>query len=143
MGIGLRIKQLREQHGMTQEELALRIGVTPSAVGNYEREVSHPREDVLYRLFGALCAEPNELFSDFFISDAAVNEHMEQYRALDKQGRTAVDELTSRELLRCKNENGLTLIAARGGGAPHLTELKKREGAGSIFDRPDYKGGRK
>ena len=50
MGIGKRIKELRERAGLTQEELAQRLGVTPSAVGNYEREVSHPKENVLYRL---------------------------------------------------------------------------------------------
>ena len=51
MGIGKRIKELRERAGLTQEELAQRLGVTPSAVGNYEREVSHPKGNVLYRLF--------------------------------------------------------------------------------------------
>ena len=61
MGIGKRIKELRERAGLTQEELAQRLGVTPSAVGNYEREVSHPKENVLYRLFEALSCEPNEL----------------------------------------------------------------------------------
>lgn len=64
MGIGKRIKELRERAGLTQEELAQRLGVTPSAVGNYEREVSHPKENVLYRLFEALSCEPNELFAD-------------------------------------------------------------------------------
>ena len=39
-------------------------------------------------------------------------------------------------------DDGLTLIAARGDGVKY-TKLKKREGAGSIFDAPDYKGGKK
>lgn len=142
MGIGRRIRQLRERRGLTQEELAERIGVTPSAVGNYEREVSHPREDVLYRLFGALCTEPNELFSDCFCASSEYGEHLEKYRALDEEGKKAVDECTERELLRMEETDGLKLIAARGNGAPHITELKKR-GAQSIFDRPDYKGGRR
>lgn len=142
MGIGRRIRLIREQRGMTQEELAERIGVTPSAVGNYEREVSHPREEVLYRLFGALCTEPNELFSDCFCINSDDSAHLEKYRSLDEKGKQAVDKCTERELLRMKETTGLTLIAARGNGAPHFTELKKR-GTESIFDRPGYKGGRR
>ncbi len=142
MGIGTRIRQLRERAGLTQEELALRIGVTPSAVGNYEREVSHPRGDVLYRLFNALCAQPNELFQGMF-EDENESEHMEKYRALDEQGRQAVDACTETEYARCTAGEGAVLIAARGSGAPHFAELKKRDSSASILDCPDYKGGRK
>lgn len=144
MGIGARIRQLRERAQLTQEELAARIGVTPSAVGNYEREVSHPREDVLYRLFTALCAEPNELFADFFDEGAEEYSHMRKYRALDETGRQIVDMCTETEYRRCTGGAGdIVLVAARGNGAPHYEELKKREGAGSIFDCKGYKGGRR
>lgn len=62
MTIGEKISELRRNAGLTQRDLALKIGVTPSAVGNYEQGVSFPREEVLYRLFEALCCTPNELF---------------------------------------------------------------------------------
>lgn len=62
MSIGERISELRREAGLTQRGLALKIGVTPSAVGNYEQGVSFPREEVLYRLFSALSCTPNELF---------------------------------------------------------------------------------
>lgn len=62
MKIGKKIHELRKQQDMTQRELAKKIGVTPSAVGNYEQGVSFPREEILYRLFSALNCTPNELF---------------------------------------------------------------------------------
>jgi len=62
MSIGEKMAELRKEAGLTQRGLALKIGVTPSAVGNYEQGVSFPREEVLYRIFDALSCTPNELF---------------------------------------------------------------------------------
>lgn len=138
MGIGARIRQLRERAGMTQEDLAAKIGVTPSAVGNYEREVSHPREDVLYRMFSALCAQPNELFRDFFEEREDERVHIEKYRALDEAGKRAVDDCTEAEYRRCTAQReGMLFIAARGNGAPHYEPLKKKEAP----ELPKKKGG--
>lgn len=64
MGIGKRIKEARKQKGLTQTELANLIGVTPSAITNYENETSHPKEPVLYKLFEALECDANFLFQD-------------------------------------------------------------------------------
>lgn len=158
MGIGLKIKQYRERANLTQEELAELIGVTASAVGNYEREVSHPREDVLYKLFDALGAQPNELFSDCYtcqtpqkdilvLQDVPVSEHIEKYLALDFHGKRLVDACTQMEYERCigaqsdckeSADEQCVKAAARGGSG---VRLKKRKGAGSILDKPTYKGG--
>lgn len=64
MGIGKRLKEAREAAGLTQEELGKLVGVTGSAITNYEKEVSHPKESVMYALFNALRVEPNYLFQD-------------------------------------------------------------------------------
>jgi transcriptional regulator with XRE-family HTH domain len=37
------IREMREEHGWSQFELAARIGVTPSAVYNWERGKNEPR----------------------------------------------------------------------------------------------------
>lgn len=144
MGIGRRLRELRERACMTQEELAELLGVTPSAVGNYERDVSHPKEEVLYRLFSVLGAEPNDIFRDCYTRGASpVSAHLEKYRELDTHGRELVDACTEIELRRCAE--GKVLAAARGGGSPRVIEMKKRPGAGSILDEPDYnaRGGRR
>ncbi len=64
MGIGRRLKEAREKAGLTQEELGRMIGVTGSAITNYEKETSHPKEPVMYALIDALDVEPNFLFQD-------------------------------------------------------------------------------
>lgn len=64
MGIGKRLKEARERLGLTQEELGRRVGVTGSAITNYEKETSHPKEPVMYALIDALGVEPNFLFQD-------------------------------------------------------------------------------
>ena len=64
MGIGRRLKEARERAGLTQEELGKLIGVTGSAITNYEKETSHPKEPVMYALFEALNVDPNYLFQD-------------------------------------------------------------------------------
>lgn len=64
MGIGKRLKEARERAGFTQEELGKLVGVTGSAITNYEKETSHPKEQVMYALMDVLQIEPNFLFQD-------------------------------------------------------------------------------
>lgn len=144
MGIGNKIRELRLRRGITQETLAQKIGVTPSAVGNYERGVSFPKEEVLMKLFGALQCTPNELLSGDVLLVGREYTHLNKYTALDEQGRERVDECTERELLRVlkKNEEFEEVpIAARNGNG-EMIKLKKRKNK-SIFDLPNYRGGRR
>lgn len=115
--------------------------MTPSAVGNYEREVSHPREEVLYRLFDVLECQPNELFADCYTDNSKESEMLEKYRALDSFGRELVETCADIEYRRCTG-GVVSAIAARGGTAPTMLVIKKRKGAGSVRDLPDYDGGR-
>ena len=64
MGIGKRLKEARESSGYTQEELGKIVGVTGSAITNYEKETSHPKEPILYALINALGVDANFLFQD-------------------------------------------------------------------------------
>lgn len=64
MGIGYRIKEAREQLGLTQIELGKLVGVTGSAITNYEKETSHPKEQIIYKLMETLNVDANYLFQD-------------------------------------------------------------------------------
>ena len=54
MGLSNRLKERREQLGLTQSEVATLLGITPGAVGNYETGVSTPKADILFTVFDAL-----------------------------------------------------------------------------------------
>lgn len=48
--LGTMIAELRKQHGMTQLELAEKIGVTDKAVSKWERDLSYPDINSLPKL---------------------------------------------------------------------------------------------
>lgn len=52
--IGNRIKLLREELGLKQDELAKKISVSPSAIGMYERNLREPNNELTLK------------FADFF-----------------------------------------------------------------------------
>ena len=64
MGIGKRLRIRREQLGYTQKQLGEKVGVTPSAITNYENETSHPKEPILIKLMEALKCDANYLYQD-------------------------------------------------------------------------------
>lgn len=70
MYIGKRIKQARELRSLSRKELAALVGVTLSAIGNYEAGVSFPKPQVLCALFGALKVDANFLFQDYLSAES-------------------------------------------------------------------------
>lgn len=58
---GTMIATLRKEHGMTQLELAEKMGVTDKAVSKWERDLSFPDVDSLPRLAGIFDVSVDEL----------------------------------------------------------------------------------
>lgn len=111
MGIGKRIKEARKAINMTQEELANVLGITKSAIANYENETSHPKEPILYKMFDALNVDANYLFQDVVNLPKDKNdvtlaeyEHIKKYRNLDDHGRKIVDYILEEEQNRCDSD---------------------------------------
>lgn len=95
MSFGERVRSRREELSMSRTELAEALGVTPSAIGNYETGVSFPKEEVMLRLFDCLQIDPNYLYRDSFCNGSNVITHgerqlLEKYRSLSPQGRETV-----------------------------------------------------
>ena len=100
MSLGKRIQGCREALGLSQAALAKLLGVSQSTVGNYEADISFPKEEVLLRLFDCLETDPNTLFRDSFRFGADVLTHserqmLEQYRGLSPKGRETVRSVVS------------------------------------------------
>lgn len=95
MSFGERFKTRRMELKLSRADLAERLGVSSSAISNYENGLSFPKEDVMLRLFNSLETEPNVLFQDSFRSSGqALNgpERMllRRYRSLSPLGRETV-----------------------------------------------------
>lgn len=127
MSFGEQLKCRRKELGLSRSELAKQLGVSQSAVGNYETGVSAPKEEILLRIFDALHVEPNYLYRGSFESaggDASPEERtlVEKYRALSPVGRQTIHTLLD-ALCRMQGEPARTIPlyrspAAAGAAAP-------------------------
>lgn len=112
MSFGSRLKDKREEIGLTQDELGKLIGASQSAVGSWEAGTNSPRATLLYNLFEILHCDANYLFQDEMknleYKDKATPEEFEtiikKYRDLDPHGRKMVDFTLNEEYKRVQNE---------------------------------------
>ena len=62
---GARLRQLRDQRGYSQEELAERAGLHRNYVGGVERGERNVALENIVKLAKALSVSPKDLFADF------------------------------------------------------------------------------
>lgn len=48
--LGIRLKTLREELGLKQEDLAKKLSVSPSAIGMYERDLREPNNELMLKI---------------------------------------------------------------------------------------------
>lgn len=68
--IGARIRKLRQENGLSQEELALRSDITTTYLGLLERNMKNPTVKVIEQLCRSLGINLSEFFSDETSNDA-------------------------------------------------------------------------
>ncbi len=98
MSFGSQLKICREERGYTRPALAELLGVSASAISNYENGLSFPKEDVMLRLFDCLGTDPNTLFQDSFRTGYGIlttheRRLIERYRSLSPLGKESVRSL--------------------------------------------------
>lgn len=128
MSLGSKIKQLRKQAGMTQSELAGRLGISPSAVGMYEQDRREPDSRILSKLCGIFGVS-----GDFFIrSDKSAGSSVEVSEVFDEFTR----RLTTQEGLMfdgepLNNEDRMKIIDAIKVVAAIATQQHRKMSEGS------------
>lgn len=65
MSLGDKLRQRRQEMGLTRPQLAAKICVTPSAIANYENGISTPKPDILISLINVLEVDANYIYSDY------------------------------------------------------------------------------
>lgn len=112
MSIGSRIKERREQLGMTQPQLADALGVSKGAIGNYETDANSPKASILYKVFDVLQCDANYIFQDEvkerkeWVPSQEEIDIIKRIRSLDDYGKRAV-------LYLIEHENGRVEQIAR------------------------------
>lgn len=101
-----RLREARSKANLSKEDFSKMIGVSPSAIGNYEAGASFPKTEILYKMFDVLDTTPNFLFQD--VSKKTREElticeleHINKYRTLDTFGKEAVNSILDIEYKRC------------------------------------------
>lgn len=83
---GERIKQARLQRGMTQKELAEKLGVSESYVSQYERSVRNPKRDTLQKIAEALETTADALRGiNWEVADPVDEEELAEHRRQIRQ----------------------------------------------------------
>ena len=70
LNIGERITQLRKQQNLSQDELAKKVGVSRTIIGNYERNANTPSIEVLLKL-----AKVFNVSVDFLIGEGEISSY--------------------------------------------------------------------
>lgn len=64
VAFGLRLRELRAEHGLSQDDLADKTDVHPTAIGRPERGSREPRLTTILRIARGLDVEPGDLVNE-------------------------------------------------------------------------------
>ena len=154
MTLGERVKMLRQKVGLTQEELAKEIGYsTKTSISKIENDILDINQSTTIALARALKTTPSVIMGWEEVEENVTLHNTPQeeillsnYRQLNTDGQKKVDDYVEDLVkggLYPADDGEEVAVAARSFGKnekPHeKLKLKKRPGAGSILDAPDYK----
>jgi transcriptional regulator with XRE-family HTH domain len=69
--IGEKVIKLRKSRGLSQEQLALRADITPTYLGQIERNIKNPTVKIIENICNSLGVSLSEFFSDSTCYDCA------------------------------------------------------------------------
>ena len=82
---GYRLKNLRQQHHLTQTQVANRLNLSKTSISGYENNVKTPSQDVLIKLAGLY-----RVSTDYLLG---LDDEMISVEGLTRQQRRLVEEL--------------------------------------------------
>lgn len=83
MSIGSRMRERRQELGLSRSELAERLGVTNTAVSNYETGYSVPKIDIMFKIFKVLDCDANYLYQDDIVETGTSTLSADEQKLLD------------------------------------------------------------
>jgi transcriptional regulator with XRE-family HTH domain len=83
---GLRLRALRAERGVSQDQLASQTGIHPTAIGRFERGAREPRLRSILRLAAGLGVKPGRLVDDLGKRRLTPEEFAEHFGHLPTDG---------------------------------------------------------
>lgn len=141
--ISRNIGKYREANGMSQKELAKRLGVIPSRISNWETGANCPTIDILFEVCEALNVSINDIYgvypnSKFVLQYDEIN-HIKKYRDLDQHGQETVSYILERETERVKQIEQAASIPAATRMINYYYKLASAGTGQIVFDMPPTK----
>lgn len=102
--ISKNIAKYREAAGISQKQLAGKLGVVPSRISNWETGANCPTIDILFEVCEVLDVSINDIYGVYpdskFILKYGEQDLLKKYRDLDPHGREMVDFTLEKEYER-------------------------------------------
>ena len=115
--ISKNIAKYRESAGLSQKELANKLGVVPSRISNWETGANCPTIDILFEVCEVLGVSINDIYGVYpdskFVLKYGEQDLLKKYRTLDSHGKKIVDFVLTEEADRCSCESTCTLSVRR------------------------------
>ena len=103
--ISKNIAKYRESAGLSQKDLANKLGVVPSRISNWETGANCPTIDILFDVCEVLDVSINDIYGVYpdskFVLKYGEQDLLKKYRALDEHGKKMVDFVLAEESDRC------------------------------------------
>jgi|GEM_PF-815375 len=107
MGFKERIKEARLAVGLTQEQVAKKVGVAKSTFTGYERGNSEPTVATTVKIIKALDIDANFLYQDYYPADAEISHEdktlIKTFNSLDPHEQGLVKTILESECSRAKD----------------------------------------
>lgn len=105
--IGLVLKKLRTSRGLTQKEVAEKLGRKQQVVGHWETGYAQPDANTLFTLCDIYGVTVDDAFGFQKNNDISIleYEHIKKYRNLDQHGKKMVDFTLNEEWERSTSES--------------------------------------
>lgn len=111
LSFGEKIKDARKAKGMTQRQLADKIGAKHNSVSDWENNKNKPDPDTIELICGVLDITPNYLLrADDVGYNATEKILINKYRALDHYGQELIDLVLDKEYERCQEQKTADII---------------------------------
>ncbi len=142
MGMGEQLRKRRTELGLSRNELAEEVHVTPSSIANYENGISYPKPDILISLIKALDVDANYLYRDYLANSTIRDVYGQELTDDEKEAISRYRELSdsAKKFVRLIiGEEHQRMCLERWIDTPCYMPGTHKRGAGFLMREPEYK----